>query len=324
MHPLFSARVPLVRRYAHIHVCLCDHAIREARLPLSACTCSSCSSAHSCTTRLRSSKFPVPPPRSRSTHPQRRTAAPKMERSAGPATPATTPVTRTLHAKVCAACLCIALISRQCRKYRNSLNKQRSEREEPLERGSSRRVRDKQADDSVQYYISMTEDAHMQADDYIRLHSLHSAKEHNGKTGRLVAFDPDAGRWQVALADGGRLNVKPANLELVGAEKAPTRTQICFGSGASSAEAPLVDEAPPPWYDEHLDDEFVDSGIFDETFCYILKQMDLDVCHPDSPIAQLFGDGLATSMMHVAAVGGDIPLLRALLRRGAVSCEAAT
>ena len=164
----------------------------------------------------------------------------------------------------------------------------------------------------------------MQADDYIRLHSLHSAKEHNGKTGRLVAFDPDAGRWQVALADGGRLNVKPANLELVGAEKAPTRTQICFGSGASSAEAPLVDEAPPPWYDEHLDDEFVDSGIFDETFCYILKQMDLDVCHPDSPIAQLFGDGLATSMMHVAAVGGDIPLLRALLRRGAVSCEAAT
>ena len=170
----------------------------------------------------------------------------------------------------------------------------------------------------------MTEDAHMQADDYIRLHSLHSAKEHNGKTGRLVAFDPDAGRWQVALADGGRLNVKPANLELVGAEKAPTRTQICFGSGASSAEAPLVDEAPPPWYDEHLDDEFVDSGIFDETFCYILKQMDLDVCHPDSPIAQLFGDGLATSMMHVAAVGGDIPLMRALLRRGAVSCEAAT
>ena len=135
----------------------------------------------------------------------------------------------------------------------------------------------------------------MQADDYIRLHSLHSAKEHNGKTGRLVAFDPDAGRWQVALADGGRLNVKPANLELVAAEKAPTRTQICFGSGASSAEAPLVDEAPPPWYDEHLDDEFVDSGIFDETFCYILKQMDLDVCHPDSPIAQLFGDGLAKS-----------------------------
>ena len=112
MHPLFSARVPLVRRYAHIHVCLCDHAIREARLPLSACTCSSCSSAHSCTTRLRSSKFPVPPPRSRSTHPQRRTAAPKMDRSAGPATPATTPVTKTLHAKVCAACLlCIAFTS---------------------------------------------------------------------------------------------------------------------------------------------------------------------------------------------------------------------
>lgn len=165
----------------------------------------------------------------------------------------------------------------------------------------------------------------MKAGDEVRLHSLLAAKHHNGKIGKLIQYDDNSGRWQIVLTNGDHVNVKPANLLQVGAgfveQAAAAGAGEIDGVSAASQEVPSIDEEPPPWYDEFLDDEFVDSGIFDETFIYILKQIDTNACEADSPIAQLFGDGLATSMIHVAALGGDIPLLRALLRKGAVSHE---
>lgn len=48
----------------------------------------------------------------------------------------------------------------------------------------------------------------------VELHSLLAA-ENNGKRGRLVSFDTEAGRWKVEMKNGDVLKLKPANLRVV-------------------------------------------------------------------------------------------------------------
>ena len=48
----------------------------------------------------------------------------------------------------------------------------------------------------------------------VELHSL-QALQNNGKKGRLVSYDTEAGRWMVEMKDGDLLKSKPANLRLV-------------------------------------------------------------------------------------------------------------
>ena len=49
----------------------------------------------------------------------------------------------------------------------------------------------------------------------VRVDRLKAAPEHNGVEGELLKFDQDAGRWQVLLATGPAVKVKPANLIFV-------------------------------------------------------------------------------------------------------------
>mmetsp|Transcript_2402 Transcript_2402/g.5113 ORF Transcript_2402/g.5113 Transcript_2402/m.5113 type:complete len:351 (-) Transcript_2402:58-1110(-) len=47
----------------------------------------------------------------------------------------------------------------------------------------------------------------------VQLHSLQGAQELNGKLGRLRKFDPNAGRWEVDVRDGGSKRIKEENLQ---------------------------------------------------------------------------------------------------------------
>ena len=128
---------------------------------------------------------------------------------------------------------------------------------------------------------------------------------------------------------GERLNVKPGNLRMEKEEepahKGPPGAAADGTDGGFDGKlrqlpngtwghAP-ADEclAPPPWYDEGLGDEFGDSGIFDADFRAFLDAVDQGATSVDS-IWQGSGSG---SVIHMAAVMGDLPLLRALLVRGA-------
>ena len=83
--------------------------------------------------------------------------------------------------------------------------------------------------------------------DWVAVHSLKAASEHNGKLGVLVGFISQSGRWTVelqALAGAGRqhINVKPANLERAAlavshdAERAWEAEQAEGAEGAEGAE----------------------------------------------------------------------------------------
>jgi hypothetical protein len=52
----------------------------------------------------------------------------------------------------------------------------------------------------------------------VELHSL-QALQNNGKKGRLVSYDTEAGRWMVEMKDGDLLRLKPTNLRLVKVQK---------------------------------------------------------------------------------------------------------
>merc|ERR1711920_711713 len=56
----------------------------------------------------------------------------------------------------------------------------------------------------------------------VRLHSLKGAVELNGRKGRCISFDPEAGRWKIDLGDGYK-NIKPENLTPAPNEKPPTK-----------------------------------------------------------------------------------------------------
>ena len=49
----------------------------------------------------------------------------------------------------------------------------------------------------------------------VRVDRLKAAPEHNGVEGELLKFDQHARRWQVQLATGPAVKVKPANLTFV-------------------------------------------------------------------------------------------------------------
>jgi hypothetical protein len=49
--------------------------------------------------------------------------------------------------------------------------------------------------------------------DYVMMHSLQSTVHQNGKTGRLLEFSQDIGRWKVEMVDDGTVvSVKPENM----------------------------------------------------------------------------------------------------------------
>ncbi len=101
----------------------------------------------------------------------------------------------------------------------------------------------------------------MKSGTLVELHSLQSAKQHNGKTGTLLNYNKESERWEVKLASGV-VKVKNANLSPV----------TVNGGGDDGIDE--RDDAPPLWYDENLDEEFLDSWIFDPTFSEFLQAVD--------------------------------------------------
>ena len=70
----------------------------------------------------------------------------------------------------------------------------------------------------------------------VELHSL-QALQNNGKEGRLVSYDTEAGRWMLEMEDGDLHKLKPANLRLV---QLPSSTQ-CHGEALEPEEVDLQD-----------------------------------------------------------------------------------
>jgi hypothetical protein len=122
------------------------------------------------------------------------------------------------------------------------------------------------------------------------------------------------------------VNVKPENLSheappdigpSAAAAAAPTTTsRLRLRTDGTWGEEPEDESVtPPPWYDEDLNAEFLDSGIFDEDMRKYFDMVDKGKL-ADNAIPLWPGTGNA-SPLHLAALTGDIPLLRALLVRGA-------
>ena len=72
----------------------------------------------------------------------------------------------------------------------------------------------------------------LHAGNCVELHSLQVGAEYNGKSGTLVAFIEQSGRWQVDLASGGSITVKAANLTKVSSRVSPPRAS----GGAQAGE----------------------------------------------------------------------------------------
>ena len=75
-------------------------------------------------------------------------------------------------------------------------------------------------------------DGQLQVGNRVRLHALQAKPEHNGKAGKLVAWDAGSGRWTVALDGGGSLRVKAANL-------APAAVSQAAEGKAASGRTPV-------------------------------------------------------------------------------------
>jgi len=72
---------------------------------------------------------------------------------------------------------------------------------------------------------------------HVRLHGLEKRPELNGSCGRLAAFDPSDGRWQLALADGkGTIRVRPENVTLEPESKGSS------SSSGATAESDIPEE----------------------------------------------------------------------------------
>ena len=86
---------------------------------------------------------------------------------------------------------------------------------------------------------SSTDRAHLRAGDRVGLHSLQAKPQYNGKSGVLVAFNAESGRWEVDLDGGGSLDVKEANLNK--ADGALTGQSAASGSAEQRANQVLED-----------------------------------------------------------------------------------
>eukprot|EP00929_Paragymnodinium_shiwhaense_P096688 TRINITY_DN5837_c1_g2_i1.p1 TRINITY_DN5837_c1_g2~~TRINITY_DN5837_c1_g2_i1.p1 ORF type:complete len:2305 (-),score=805.31 TRINITY_DN5837_c1_g2_i1:211-7125(-) len=67
----------------------------------------------------------------------------------------------------------------------------------------------------------------------VKLHSLMAKPELNGKVGRIHAFLEEAGRWEVHLDGGGKVNALPKNFDVLREDKKPVATK----RAAPTAEA---------------------------------------------------------------------------------------
>jgi hypothetical protein len=131
-----------------------------------------------------------------------------------------------------------------------------------------------------------------QMGDRVLVHSLARATQHNGKAGTLVEYNFETCRWTVALdpwRQGPEINVKPSNLraDLRGGAEDPSALPAAAaagatgllreqrdGMGAAAQEDASANQTPPPWYDENLDAEFVDSSIFDPDMWVLFDTVD--------------------------------------------------
>ena len=101
------------------------------------------------------------------------------------------------------------------------------------------------------------------------------------------------------------------------------RCAACVESGAVATGAGkgpqgLVPVTPAPWYDEDLAPEFqgeTPSMVLDPEYGHLLEQIDRGDFHPDDVIPT--GVNKDTTLLQAAAAAADIPLMRAVLRRGA-------
>ncbi|CAE7475977.1 dbr1, partial [Symbiodinium sp. CCMP2456] len=77
----------------------------------------------------------------------------------------------------------------------------------------------------------------LQVGSHVRLRGLEKRPELNGSCGRLAAFDPSDGRWQLALADGkGTIRVRPENVTLEPESKGSS------SSSGATAESDIPEE----------------------------------------------------------------------------------
>ena len=89
-------------------------------------------------------------------------------------------------------------------------------------------------------------------------------------------------------------------------------------AGAGKGAEAAAPQGPAPWYDEDLEPEFRDespSMIFDPEYVDLLEKIDRGEFHPDDVIPA--GVNKDTTLLQAAATMADIPLMRAVLRRGA-------
>lgn len=89
-------------------------------------------------------------------------------------------------------------------------------------------------------------------------------------------------------------------------------------AGGNGAAAPS--KAPAPWYDEDVDPEFACDGespsmVFEQEYKHLLDMIDRGEFHPDDEIPSGLNQG--TTLLQAAATKADVPLMKAVLRRGA-------
>ena len=104
----------------------------------------------------------------------------------------------------------------------------------------------------------------------------------------------------------------------------------CVDSGATAAHAGATAggkgavpaaKTPAPWYDENLEPEFqgdTPSLVFDPEYTQLLSRIDRGDVHPDDAIPMgVDPSNEGSTILQVAATQADVPLMKAVLRKGA-------
>lgn len=118
----------------------------------------------------------------------------------------------------------------------------------------------------------------------IRVQGLMKNPSLNGKYGRLVSFDPGAGRWEVALEEGrGTIKVRPENLQQpepvpTAASSSASQTSPHIGGTASSSSSSRPSSMPQAEAASHAPDH----DVPEEFRCCITREiMELPVITSD-------------------------------------------
>ena len=100
------------------------------------------------------------------------------------------------------------------------------------------------------------------------------------------------------------------------------RCFVCVEAGTvvpGPKDAAPPSKEPAPWYDENLGCDFVGpdfpSMIFDPEYLHLLDKIDSNEFHPDQVVPT--GENQGLMLLQVAAAQADLPLMKAVLRKGA-------